>query len=61
MSTNISRYPSNFKDLGSKGKILTWSFGFFSGIWGDQCIIFRDRGSTDLPGGLANKGNLEFK
>ena len=24
---------------------------FLSGIWGDQCIIFRDQGSTD-PGGL---------
>ena len=24
---------------------------FLSGIWGDQCIIFRDKGSTDpLPG-----------
>ena len=23
----------------------------FSGIWGDQCIIFRDQGSTDPPGG----------
>ena len=21
-------------------------------IWGDQCIIFRDQGSTDPPGGL---------
>ena len=24
---------------------------FFSGIWGDQCIIFRDLGSTDPPWG----------
>ena len=24
---------------------------FFSGIWGDQCIIFRDLGSTDPLGG----------
>ena len=24
----------------------------FSGSWGDQCIIFRDLGSTDPPGGL---------
>ena len=24
----------------------------FSWIWGDQCIIFRDQGSTDPPGGL---------
>ena len=23
----------------------------FSGIWGDQCIIFRDQGSTDPPWG----------
>ena len=23
----------------------------FSGIWGDQCIIFRDQGSTDSPWG----------
>ena len=51
-----------FRDLGR-----SWSFfmGFgeqrqnifreprqlFSGIWGDQCIIFRDQGSTDPPGG----------
>ena len=24
---------------------------FLSGIWGDQCIIVRDQGSTDPPGG----------
>ena len=27
----------------------------FSGIWGNQCIIFRDQGSTDPPGGLNNE------
>ena len=26
----------------------------FFQIWGDQCIIFRDQGSTDPPGGLNN-------
>ena len=25
---------------------------FFAGRRGDQCIIFRDQGSTDPPGGL---------
>ena len=25
---------------------------FLSGIWGHQCIIFRDQGRTDPPGGL---------
>ena len=24
----------------------------FSGIWGDQCIIFREQGSTDPSGDL---------
>ena len=45
--------------------VYFWEFGeqrqntfreprqLFSGIWGDQCIIFRDQGSTDpLLGGL---------
>ena len=33
----------------------------FSGILGDQCIIFRDQGSTDSPGGLASiSALLEF-
>ena len=40
------------RDLGSKGKILYRELSqLFSGIWGDQCIIFRDQGSTDPPGG----------
>ena len=26
---------------------------FFSGIWGDQCIILRELWSTDPPGGLS--------
>ena len=32
MSTNISRYPSNFKDLGSKGKYLHGALDFFQGF-----------------------------
>ena len=34
----------NFKDLGSKGKIISGSWG----ILGYQRIIFRDQGSIDL-------------
>ena len=30
---------------------------FLSGIRGDQCIIFRDQGSTEPPGGLISKRN----
>ena len=30
---------------------------FLSGIWGDQCIIFRDQGSTNPHGG---GGSLQF-
>ena len=33
---------------GAKEKILSGSLG----ILGDQCIIFRDQGSIDPPGGL---------
>ena len=32
---------------------------FLSGIWGDQCIIFRDEGSTDSPlGGGGGAGSI---
>ena len=32
----------------------------FSGIWGDQCIIFSDQGSTDpSPGGLTINNELQ--
>ena len=27
---------------------------FLLGIWGDQCIIFRDQGSTDPPPGASS-------
>ena len=40
-------------DLGNRGKYFQGAEDFFSGILGDQCIIFRDQGSTDTPGGLS--------
>ena len=45
----MGRSLINFKDLGSKGKNY---LGLFSGIWGDQCTIFREQESTDPLGGL---------
>ena len=48
---DLGRCWSIFRDLGSKDKILLGR-QLFSGIWGDQCIVFRDQGSTDPPGGL---------
>ena len=36
-----------FRDLGSKGKILSGSWGFYSGFLGDYGIICREQGSTD--------------
>ena len=60
-----------FRDLGRSWSFFRKRFGeqrqntfreprqLFSGIWGDQCIIFRDQGSTDPPGGLRNvSGNV---
>ena len=35
-----------------KEKYLRELRNFLSGSWGDQCIIFRNQGSTDPPGGL---------
>ena len=37
---------------GAKKNIFRELRSFLSGIWGDQCIIFRDQGSTDAHGGL---------
>ena len=34
----------------AKEKYFQGAEEFSSGIWGDQCIIFRDQGSTDPPG-----------
>ena len=39
---------------GAKENTLRELRNFLSGIWGDQCIIFSDQGSTDPPGGLRN-------
>ena len=36
---------------GAKANNLRETRKLFSGIWGDQCIIFRDLGSTYPPGG----------
>ena len=36
---------------GAKKKYVQGAENFLSGIWGDQCIIFSDRGSTDRTGG----------
>ena len=52
-----------FMDFGKKlylfqgfGEQMKYNFrelrNFLSGILRDQCIIFRDQGSTDIPGGL---------
>ena len=45
----------NFKDLGRRGKYFQGAEKFYFMIRGDQCIIFRDQGSTDPPGGLTIK------
>ena len=37
---------------GAREKYFQGAEVLFSGIWGDKCIIFRDQGSTDPPGGL---------
>ena len=37
---------------GAKENIFRELRYFLSGSWGDQCIIFRDPGSTDPPGAL---------
>ena len=39
---------------GAKENTLRELRNFLSGIWGDQCNIFSDQGSTDPPGGLRN-------
>ena len=39
------------KILGSKENTFRELNNFLSGVWGDQCIIFRDQGSTDSPEG----------
>ena len=36
---------------GAKEKYFQGAEEFSSRIWGDQCIFFRDQGSTDPPGG----------
>ena len=36
--------------LGAKKKYFQGVEDFFPGIWGDQCIFFRDQGCTDPPG-----------
>ena len=38
--------------LGAKENAFRELRNFFKGFGGDQCIIFRDQGSTDPPGGL---------
>ena len=37
---------------GAKANTLREKRTLFAGRRGDQCIIFRDQGSTDPPGGL---------
>ena len=44
---DLGRSWNNFKDLGSKGKILSGSWGIFLQGFGAICIFFRDQGSTD--------------
>ena len=47
---------------GAKKEYFQGAEDFFSGIWGDQSIIFRDQGSTD-PRGRAHFGtptSLEY-
>ena len=49
--------------LGAKAKYFREPRKLFSGIWRDQCIIFRDQGSTDSPGGLISghwKSKMDF-
>ena len=36
---------------GAKANNFREKWKLFSGSWGDQCIIFRDLGSTYPPGG----------
>ena len=37
---------------GAKEKTFRELRNFLSGIWGDPCIIFRDKGSPDPPGAI---------
>ena len=50
--------------LGAKENTFRELRNFLSVILGDQCIIFRDQGSTDPPGGLsmaiAFSGSLSY-
>ena len=41
--------------MGEKENYFQELRNFLSGIRGDQCIIFRDQGSTDPTGGLPDE------
>ena len=40
----------NLRIWGAKENTFSELRNFLSGIWGDQCIIFRDQGNTDPLG-----------
>ena len=44
----------NLRIWGAKENTFRELRDFLSVILGDQCIIFRDQGSTDPPGGLTD-------
>ena len=44
-----------FRDLGSKGKILSGSWGFYSGVWEIMALFVGSKGAqTPPPGGLVS-------
>ena len=45
---------------GAKANTFREPRQLLSGIWGDQCIIFRDQGSTDPPGGPHKSLELSY-
>ena len=47
--------------LGAKANTFREMRTLFAGRRGDQCIIFRDLGSTDLPGGPQLDIEVKFK
>ena len=45
---------------GAKANTFRERRTLFAGRRGDQCIIFRDQGSTDPPGGLTTAADGKF-
>ena len=44
---------------GAKANTFRETRTLFAGRRGDRCIIFKDQGSTDPPGGLNNGKNID--